>query len=88
MEQNTQFTIQFSDLKDKEVVNAADGAMLGHISDLELDPEIKTVRALLLPQPGRFFHFSRRDMLRIPLEHIERIGEDIILVRTHSLKSR
>lgn len=78
---NKQKNITFLSLKGKAVINANDGTHLGHVSDLELSSDYRQIQALLLPSPEKFFHLSRKDMMRIPVSQISQIGEDVILVQ-------
>lgn len=71
----------FSHLKGKEVVNASDGTLLGHVIDLELSHDLREVRALLLPHVGGLFSLSKREDVRISVSQIEQVGGDVILVR-------
>ena len=73
--------VRFSELRCKEVINVTDGARLGYVSDLELEPESGRVRCLIVPCPGRFFGlFGSTGDYVIPWPCISRIGEDLILV--------
>ena len=76
--------LNFSQLKGKEVVNASDGTLLGHVVDIELAIDLKEVRALLLPHIGGFFSLTKHEDVRIPISQIERVGGDVILVRLNS----
>lgn len=70
-----------SDLRAREVVNIIDGRRLGLTSDFEIDAETGTIKALVVPGPGRFLWlFGRNDDLVIPWERIKKIGIDVILV--------
>jgi YlmC/YmxH family sporulation protein len=72
----------FSSLRDKEVVNIRDGKMLGCVIDLEFDVLTGRICRLVLPPPGRLAIFSSpKNNIYIPWDHIEKIGDDIILVR-------
>ena len=62
-------TINFCDLKRKEVINLCDGARLGCICDLEMDACSGAVYAIIVPGP-----------LVIPYNKITKIGDDVILV--------
>ena len=81
MEQNPHF-FRLGELKEKQVVNSADGSILGHVCDLELDLSVFGVRALILPGEAGLHLFSKKEEIRISPEQIEKIGEDIILVNS------
>ena len=70
----------YSDLRDKEVICVQDGRRLGYVCDLELDPVVGKICALIVPGAVTFFSFAKRTRCCIPWEHIVRIGDDIILV--------
>lgn len=74
-------TINFCDLKRKEVINLCDGARLGCISDLEMDTCSGAVYAIIVPGPPRLWGLLRSDEeLVIPYNKITKIGDDVILV--------
>ena len=73
--------IRYSALRCKEVINLADGARLGYVSDLELEGESWRLLCLVVPCPGRFFGlFGSSGDYVIPWPCIRRIGGDLILV--------
>ena len=75
-------TCTLSELKEKEVVNVADGKILGYISDVEIDICKGQILMIYLPPQGKYFSlFSSKDRTCIPWNCIEKIGSDIILVR-------
>lgn len=71
----------FSDLKNKEVVNICDGRRLGFVNDAEIDIECGRLISLIMPSESKIFSFSRCDPVRVLWCDIERIGDDVILVR-------
>ncbi|MCL8206944.1 MAG: YlmC/YmxH family sporulation protein [Actinomycetia bacterium] len=74
--------IRVSELRQKDVVNVADGRRLGLISDLELDLEAGRVTALVIAGPARLFGLLGRERdVVIPWPAIQKIGQDVILVR-------
>jgi len=73
-----------SDLRRKEIICTADGAKLGFADDLEFDTREFRVSALLCQKRVHgFWLFARREPIRIPVESIDIIGEDIILIKTY-----
>ena len=70
-----------SDLSRKSVINVRDGSMLGNVCDLEIDIPQGCVAALILPGPGIFGSLSAKNRVTIPWRDIERIGDDVILVK-------
>ncbi len=74
-----------NELRCREVINLCDGGRLGYVNDVQLDLFSGRITALLLPPAGGLFGvFCRGEEIRVPWECIERIGEDIILVRVES----
>ncbi|MGM9658269.1 MAG: YlmC/YmxH family sporulation protein [Eubacteriales bacterium] len=78
--------IMFSDLCDKEVVNVCDGTVLGFVSDAEFDTECG--RILRLTVPLKCGLFTKKSNAYIRWDCIERIGEDVILVRHPQLPQK
>ena len=79
------FHTYYSTLKNKEVVNMRDGNALGCICDLEIDPCSGQILRLILPGEGFAGYFSAKKRLMIPWPCVERIGDDVILVRIDPL---
>lgn len=70
-----------SDLKQKEVINIADGRRLGFVSDVEINLEDGRLEAIIIPGSGRLFGIIGKDSeFVIPWDRIKKVGEDIILV--------
>lgn len=73
--------MRFCNLTEKEVINVCDCKCLGNVHDLDIDECDGTIRALIVPGPGKWFGcFCREFELFIPWCKIVRIGPDIILV--------
>ena len=73
------------ELKNKEVISLCDGARLGFVSDVEIDLDCGRVIALIVPGCTKLFDFGKCDFARILWCDVERIGEDVILVRRQEL---
>lgn len=70
------------DLRQKEVINTNDGTRFGFVSDLEIDTETGKVLAIIIPGPGRVLGvFGRDQEYKITWDMINKIGDDIILVK-------
>ena len=73
--------MRLSELRSKEIINIATGQRLGYVCDAEVELPQGEVKALIVPGPCRFFGlFGREPDFLIPLNCIQRIGQDIILV--------
>ena len=71
-----------NDLRNKEVVNVCDGARLGFIVDVIFDVCDGKISAIVVPgEACGVLGLSHREDITIPWSSIEKIGEDIILVR-------
>ena len=75
--------IAFTDLKEKEIINVADGKKLGHIIDFLFDIENGQVKGVVVP--GQRKIFRKTEDIFIPLEQIRKIGGDVILVKLRVL---
>lgn len=72
----------FSSLRSKEVINIRDGRKLGCVIDVEYDCPTGRITRIILPPPGKIVVFgSSKNNIYIPWDRIEKIGDDIILVR-------
>lgn len=68
-------------LKDREVINVCDGRRLGNVCDAQLDLDTGRLVALTVPGECNFLGIPKGDDIMIPWSCIERIGDDIILIR-------
>lgn len=74
--------IMLSELQLKEVIVIDDGRRLGHITDLEINPDNGRILALIiLAKDNKANFFAKTGELFIHWEQIVRIGSDVILVR-------
>ncbi|WP_149454389.1 YlmC/YmxH family sporulation protein [Pasteuria penetrans] len=74
--------MRVSDLQTKDVVNVADGSILGQVCDVELLLPSGRVQALVVPGAMRWFGLRMAGSpLVIPWQQIEQVGSDVILVR-------
>ncbi|MBS7315538.1 MAG: YlmC/YmxH family sporulation protein [Clostridiaceae bacterium] len=73
---------RIADLQCKEVVNICDGARMGFVNDVELDICTGRLVAIVVPGPWSFSClFAKGEEFVVPWCQIEKIGDDIILVR-------
>ncbi len=73
----------FRELSKKEVVQLKEGACLGKIDDMVIDPEHARIEKLLmLGRPKLFGLLGRGETLVIEWDEIEKIGADALLVST------
>ena len=74
-------SLSLSDLQKKNVINLIDGKNIGNIIDVNIDNEGKI--ADLIIEKHKFFisFFTSKKEFSIKWDNIEKIGEDVILVR-------
>ncbi len=71
------------DFRQKEVINLADGTRLGYVFDAVINEETGMVEALIIPRQGKVLGiFGKENEYVIPWKHIQKIGDDIVLVQT------
>lgn len=70
--------ISYCELRNKEVVNVLNGKRLGRIVDLIISSRSCRVLGLVVPGCKKF---SNQGRYIYPLENIQRIGDDVILVQ-------
>ena len=68
-------------MRDKDVVNICDGRKLGCVDDVEVDITNGRLVSIIVPCEGKLFGFGKCRHLVIRWECIEKIGDDIILVK-------
>lgn len=75
--------MRLSELQSKDIVSITDGKKLGRIIDVVIDNG--KVHSLII-EPKRFFLniFKRGDEISIKWEVIEKIGEDVILIKINN----
>ena len=73
--------MRLSDLQIKDIVNVVDGRNIGNIIDAKIDDKNGSIISLVVESKGKFMSFSKNEDMEIKWQSIERIGEDVILVR-------
>ena len=73
--------ITLSELQTKEVITIETGKRLGHIYDLEIDPVIGKIIAIILIANQKQQFFGKSEEIVVRWEQIMTIGIDVILVR-------
>ena len=69
------------ELRNKEVINLCDGRRLGFVSDLEIDLDSGQIIALSVPGDNKILSLNKCRPIRVLWCDIDRIGDDVILVR-------
>lgn len=71
------------ELKDKQIVSIKNGAVIGNVSDLEINTENGNITSLIIYGKNHFMGlFGRENDIIIPWEDIEIIGSETILVKS------
>ncbi len=74
--------MRLSDLQSKDIVNMLDGRNIGNIIDVKIDERSGAIAALVVEPNKKMLSFMNRGIdTEIAWQNIERIGEDVILVR-------
>lgn len=83
----TRMLISTDKLKDKEVINIADGKSIGFVYDIEVDLEKGVIDGIVIPGARGIFNiFSKADAdIIIKWERVKTVGDDVILVDVDAL---
>ena len=73
--------MRLSELQNKTVINLIDGKNIGNIIDLNIDENGKTIGLVVEKHKFLISYFSSNKEFLIKWDQIEKIGEDVILVR-------
>lgn len=75
--------MRLSDLQNKDIVNVNDGRNIGNIIDVKIDEESGNILSFIIEPNKNFFKFLRSEKIdtEINWKSIEKIGEDVILVK-------
>ncbi|GEL75958.1 YlmC/YmxH family sporulation protein [Tenuibacillus multivorans] len=78
-----------SQLQTKDIINVENGEKIGFINDLEVDVAVGVVLALVITTQSKWFGiFGQEEEMLIRWSHIEKIGEDVILVRVPQMNQQ
>ena len=75
--------MRLSDLQNKTVVNILDGKNIGNIIDLEIKEDGTAMGLVVEKYKFIISSFTNKKELIIKWNQIEKIGEDVILVKTN-----
>ncbi|PYZ93228.1 YlmC/YmxH family sporulation protein [Salipaludibacillus keqinensis] len=73
--------LNMSELQAKDIVNLADGKLLGHLTDIDIDLEKGRVVAIVIGGSRMKNLFQKDEETIVPWKNIVKIGSDVILVR-------
>lgn len=71
--------MRLSDLQDKDIVNISDGKKIGSIIDVNIDE--KGIMKSLIVEESKFKLFNSKSETEVSWRQIEKIGEDVILIK-------
>lgn len=72
--------MRLSELQNKDIINVGDGKKIGNIIDIIIDPAGK-MQSMIVEQSKGISIFTNKEDLEIKWQQIEKIGEDVILVK-------
>ncbi len=72
--------MRLSDLQTKKIVDINDGKAMGNIIDVNLQDN-GSIESLVIEQSKNFFALNKESDVKVYWSDIEKIGEDVILVR-------
>lgn len=72
--------MKMSDLQSKKIINIVSGKNIGNIIDAEIKSDGK-VESFVIEQNKSLFLLNREGDIRVFWDDIEKIGEDVILIK-------
>ncbi|MBO4666873.1 MAG: YlmC/YmxH family sporulation protein [Bacilli bacterium] len=72
--------LTFCELREKEIVNVADGKRLGRVTDLALTCNGRVLGVMAPGDKSTIKAFGGKERVFIPWQNITKIGDDVILV--------
>lgn len=78
-----EIALRFSDVQQKEIIEAGNGRFIGYIVDAEVDERSGNIVAFLVSEPKKFMSFMQGEeqVRKVPISDILVVGKDVILVR-------
>lgn len=73
--------MRLSELQNKDIVNIIDGRKIGNIIDVNIDMNGKMEGLVVEKSKFLVSMFSNKDEIEVKWEQIDKIGEDVILVK-------
>ena len=72
--------MKMSDLQSKKIINIVSGKNIGYIIDAEIKSDGK-IESFVIEQNKSLFLLNREGDIRVFWDDIEKIGEDVILIK-------
>lgn len=77
--------MRLSQLQKKDIININDGTKIGNIIDIKIDDGSGKIESIVIERSGVFNLFTSRGEMDIRFNQIEKIGEDVIIVKLDNL---
>lgn len=76
--------MKFTDIQQKEFIEASDGRMLGFVNDAKISKEHGTIESFFLAEPKKMLELfsGNRPSTVIKLSDIKVIGKDVVIVQS------
>jgi YlmC/YmxH family sporulation protein len=76
--------LKFTDIQQKEFIEASDGKMLGFVNDAQISKETGTIESFFLAEPKKMMELfsGNRPTVMIRLCDIKVIGKDVVIVQS------
>ena len=80
--------MKFTDIQQKEFIEASDGKMLGFVNDAQISKETGTIESFFLAEPKKMMELfsGNRPTVMIRLSDIKVIGKDVVIVQSKGLE--
>jgi len=75
--------MKFTEIQQKEFIEASDGRMLGYVNDAEISKEHGIIESFYLAEPKKMLELfsGNRPTIAIKLSDIKVIGKDVVIVQ-------
>lgn len=77
--------MRLSELAKKDVININDGSKIGNITDILIDDKGYVLSLVVDKSNFSFSFFTANDEMLIDFNNIEKIGEDVIIVKIEKI---
>lgn len=76
--------LKLSELQKKDIINISNGKKVGNIVDINITDD-GLIESIILERNSLFNFFSSGDEVKIYFKDIEKIGEDVIIVKLENM---
>jgi YlmC/YmxH family sporulation protein len=80
--------LKFTDIQQKEFIEASDGKMLGFVNDAQISKETGMIESFFLAEPKKMLELfsGNRPTVMIRLSDIKVIGKDVVIVQSKGVE--